>query len=372
MVLPVEFKRLPRSNSVHAIPLDYKKPSQGRGFLSRSQISTKFARQLTKVFRNGAQTSVDSCQLLFQTWYEVVILSSGITLTNNEGSSITSAKRIWMSTSERHSSVSVSDQLSEVHNINANERSAHSYHELPSLSHPENDVLLLLVWSSDCHGRALRALHAWAISEDGKRLYWRLVHDLCPGKATAQIVLSLAAFVSLLRLLPYGSNKPCPAEANYLRDFLSLLNGFPCNNIRATVEHMIWSVWTTISSLINSTEGQKIFRILAHVVDPAESVSERGDKYSNIYWERRFDPFRSNDEALSTIPEILEKLGITATSALPAEEETSTHIKSEAASDRFTQTEGSESSRDLLRRMKEKGRKKRGCWGAWWSSEVGI
>lgn len=138
------------------------------------------------------------------------------------------------------------------------------------------------------------------------------------------------------------------------------------------MKHMIWSVWTTISSLINFTEGQKIFRILAHVIDSAESVSERGDKYSNIYWERRFDPFRSNDEALSTISEILEKLGITATSALPAEKETSTHIKSEAASDRFTQTEGSESSRDLLRRMKEKGRKKRGCWGAWWSSEVGI
>ena len=26
-------------------------------------------------------------------------------------------------------------------------------------------------YCSDCHGRALRALHAWAISEDDKRLY---------------------------------------------------------------------------------------------------------------------------------------------------------------------------------------------------------
>jgi len=90
-------------------------------------------------------------------------------------------------------------------------------------------------------------------------------------------------------------------------------------------------------------------------------VSKRDDKYSNIYWKRRFDPFRSNDEALSTIPEILEKLEITTTSALPAKKETSTHIKFEAASDRFTQTEESESSRDLLRRMKKKGRKKREC-----------
>jgi len=178
--------------------------------------------------------------------------------------------------------------------------------------------------------------------------------------------------VSLLRLLFYEFNKPCSVEANYLRDFLSLLNDFSCNNIRAIVKHMIWFVWTTISSLINFTEGQKIFRILVHVVDSVESVSKRDDKYSNIYWERRFDLFRSNDETLSIISEILEKLGITITSALSAKKETSTHIKFETASDRFTQTEESESSRDLLRRMKEKDRKKRGCWDAWWSSKIEI
>ncbi len=166
-------------------------------------------------------------------------------------------------------------------------------------------------------------------------------------------MLSLVAFVFLLRLLSYGSDKP-PAEANYLWDFLSLLKGFPCNNIRATLEYMVWSVWAAISPRVNATEGQKVFQILAHVVDPPEFVSECGDEYSVICWNRRFNPLSSKDEALSTIPEILEKLGITATSALPAEEETSTHTKSEAASDRFTQTEGSESSRDLLRRMEEK------------------
>ena len=96
-------------------------------------------------------------------------------------------------------------------------------------------------------------------------------------------MLGLVAFVSLLRLLPYEFNKPCPAEANYLRNFLSLLNGFPCNNIRATLKHMIWSVWTAISPQINAAEGQKIFRILTHVVDPPEFVSECGDKYSVTY-----------------------------------------------------------------------------------------
>jgi len=90
-------------------PFGLQKASQGRGLLSRSQISTKFARQLSKMFRNGAQISIDPCQLLFQTWYRVVILKM---LTNNEGSSTTSAERIWMLTSGRHSRVSVSDQLS--------------------------------------------------------------------------------------------------------------------------------------------------------------------------------------------------------------------------------------------------------------------
>jgi len=96
-------------------------------------------------------------------------------------------------------------------------------------------------------------------------------------------VLSLVAFVFLLRLLLYKSNKSCLVEANYLGNFLSLLNDFLCNNIRAIVEHMIWFVWTTILSLINFIEDQKIFRILVHVVDSVKFVSKRDDKYSNIY-----------------------------------------------------------------------------------------
>ncbi len=371
MISPLKFKRLSHSNSIHAIPLNYKKLSQDRECLSRSQISTKFARQLSNVFRNEAQISINSCQLLFQTWYEIVILFSEMTLTSNEESFITSVERTWMSTTERHSSVSISDQLSETHNINANKRSVHTYHELSSLSRSENDVLLILAWSSDCHDRALLTLRAWAISEDGKRLYLRLVRDLCSEKAPAQIMLSLVIFVFLLRLLPYGFDKPS-AEANYLWNFLSLLKDFPCNNIRAILKCMIWFVWMAISPGVNVTEGQKIFRILAHVVDSPEFVLKRDDEHSIIYWKRRFNSLRINDETLSIIPEILEKLEITTTSALSAKEETSTHIKSQAASDRFIQTEESESSRDLLRRMKEKDKKKRGCWGAWWSSEVGI
>ncbi len=184
-------------------------------------------------------------------------------------------------------------------------------------------------------------------------------------------MLSLVAFVSLLRLLPYEFDKPS-VEANYLWDFLSLLNGFPCNNIRATLEHMIWSAWMAISPELNAAECQKILRILAHVVDLTEIVPQRNDNHSIIYWNHRFNPLRSNDEALSANPEILEKLRTTAPSTLPAKEETGTHIKSEVASDLLTQTEGSEASRDLLRRIEEEGRKKRECWGAWWSSEVGI
>ncbi len=257
-------------------------------------------------------------------------------LINNEESFITSAEWIWMLTSKRHSSVLINDQLSKIHNINVDERSVHSYHELSSLNHSENDVLLLLVWSSDCHDWTLQTLHVWAISEDDKRLYWRLIHDLCSEKTTAQIVLSLAVFMFLLQLLLYEFNKPCSVEANYLKDFLSLLNDFLCNNIQAIMKHMIWFVWTMISSLINFTEDQKIFWILVHVVDSVESVSKCDDKYLNIYWKCRFNFFCSNDEMLSIISEILKKLEITITLILSAKKETSTHIKFKTASDRFT------------------------------------
>lgn len=50
------------------------------------------------------------------------------------------------------------------------------YHQLPSLRHQENDILLLLVWSNGSNGEALQALHDWATSQDGKLIHQKLMH----------------------------------------------------------------------------------------------------------------------------------------------------------------------------------------------------
>lgn len=90
--------------------------------------------------------------------------------------------------------VLVSNQFLKTQNASTNESSPHTCHELQSLNHLERSILFLLVWGSTCHGRTLRT-------------------------APAQIILTSIALVSLLRLLPYGSNTPHPGEANHLSEF---------------------------------------------------------------------------------------------------------------------------------------------------------
>ena len=187
----------------------------------------------------------------------------------------------------------VSACLSGIRNISINEDSAHTFHELPSLNHSKNH-LALLAWSSNCHDGALESLQAWAITEDGQLLYQRLIQDLRLPKSPAEIALILAALLSFTKL---HTGEDTSNEENHLSDFFLLLRGLPRSSIQWTLKHMIWGVCNVITSQ-DATEGQKICRILAHVVDPSEYVSRCADKRSYFYWQRRFNPGRSHEEAL--------------------------------------------------------------------------
>lgn len=104
------------------------------------------------------------------------------------------------------------------------------------------------------------------------------------------------------------------------------------------------------------TEGEKIFRISTHVVDLPDFDCAYKD--SNLCWDRRFNHCRGHEEALSCIPGILAKVKVPVISGQPAEEETITRIKSEVASDCPIQSEGGESSWNLLRaNLEREGRK---------------
>ena len=175
-------------------------------------------------------------------------------------------------------------------------------------------------------------------------------------------MLSLVALVSLLRLRPYGSGKTNAAKANHLSDFLSLLKGSPSSNTRTTLDHVIWTFWIVVSSRVDATEGQKRFQLLTHVLDTTP-IPDGSDKDLVRYWKGRFIPSRCHDQALSTIPDTLEKLALPVKSVLLAHDQTSTPIELEVVSDNLAQAGGNESSHNLVQRTQEKFIKRNRCCG---------
>ena len=55
--------------------------------------------------------------------------------------------------------------------------SANTFHNLPILLKAENNVLLLLTWSTMASSRQIKILSDWARSVDGWNLYTQLIDD---------------------------------------------------------------------------------------------------------------------------------------------------------------------------------------------------
>lgn len=249
-------------------------------------------------------------------------------------------------------------------NMIADGSSEQIYEQIPSLNLSENNVLLLLAWSSECTGRALRALHAWAVSTHGQAVYRRLVEHLDLPSTPAQVALDLVALLSFLRLQPYESSRTDKVKANHLSDFHSLLKGSPSYKARETTEHVTWSFWIAISSWIDADEGQRMFQLLACVFDIV-SIPECSDEDSDRYWAGRFNPPRSHEGALLTIPDVVENFTLAVKPDPPRPNDNGSIIESEFATDRFSQTGANRSSEVLMQSNNEKVSKRRSCcrWG---------
>lgn len=81
--------------------------------------------------------------------------------------------------------------------------SEHTHQLFPSFKKPENNILLLLTWSSTIHGRPLQVLRGWASSGETSGLYRRLREDF---QESEQLTLILAALLCHERLCPYALN----------------------------------------------------------------------------------------------------------------------------------------------------------------------
>ncbi len=237
----------------------------------------------------------------------------------------------------------------------AHRSSESTYAQLPSLRRPENDILLLLVWSSECTGRALEALHAWAISQGGLQTFHNLIQQIPLPKGPIEMALALAALVALVRLSAYWPRTAHPSGQDHFSDFGALveLRRWPDSNTRATLEHMTRSFWDVVSTLVDIREAQVIIQILADTVDDT-NPQEEADDNSRLYWKRRFGSSYEDDKGCPTRAIAL------------AQNEQTIRAKHEAASDQATQNEGSQSAKCLIQR-KQKRSKRRGRYcGGWW------
>lgn len=144
--------------------------------------------------------------------------------------------------------------------------SEHAYHRRPSLRKPENNVLLLLIWSSTTHGRALRVLSEWASSGDALNLYQRMIGDFQHPQEPEQLALTLAALLCHGRLLPYTSDDTIqPINGCYVADLAVLLRGMSLSNRRTVFERIAFSFLRVLTAL--SDEYEDMIQLLALALD---------------------------------------------------------------------------------------------------------
>ena len=93
-------------------------------------------------------------------------------------SSVTTAVRFRCTTSRSDISLLINHYPTPSEETILTEDSEHTYGRLPSLQKAENNILVLLIWSSTYHGQTLEVLSDWIKSEESLNLYQRLIRDL--------------------------------------------------------------------------------------------------------------------------------------------------------------------------------------------------
>ncbi len=172
------------------------------------------------------------------------------------------------------------------------EGSEHTYHRLPSLRREENNILLLLTWSSTYHGQTLEVLRDWIKSEESLNLYQRLIETLWLEQTPEAFALTLAALLCRERLLPYTVDDTVqPIGGSYLADFDAILNSQDINNRRAIFEQMALSLLRVLCTLNTSEET---VRLLAEVLDKEASLLEPLDGIADQYCTRKFHRHNHN------------------------------------------------------------------------------
>jgi hypothetical protein len=158
---------------------------------------------------------------------------------------------------------------------------SHIYHRQPSLKKSDNNILLVLIWSSITSDVA-RNFSEWAASDDVLNLHRRLLKDVQKSQTTEQLALTLAAWLCLQRLLPCFSDTTQPTKGCFLADFDALLTGERLSNECTVLEHMIFSFSQALDTL--GGDYQDTRQLLNAVFDTKTLRLEHPDRISVQYW----------------------------------------------------------------------------------------
>ena len=170
--------------------------------------------------------------------------------------------------------------------------SEHTYRQFPSLRKEENNILVLLTWSSTYHDQTLEMLSDWIKSEVSLNLHQRLIEDLWLEQIPEAFTLTLGALLCRERLLPYIVDDTVqPIGGSYLADFDVILNGQDISKRRAVFEQMTLSLLRVLCTLNTSEET---VRFLTEVLDKEVSLLEPLDGIADQYCARKVDRHNHN------------------------------------------------------------------------------
>ena len=216
----------------------------------------------------------------------IVLSKLRLTYANNGPESpVATAVRFQYTTGRSDSVVPVNRRPTYSEETMLTEDSEHTYRRFPSLRKEENNILLLLTWSSTYQGQTHEVLSDWIESEESLTLYRRLIEDVRLEQSSEEFALTLAALLCRERLLPYTMDDTAePIGGSYLTDFDTIVNGQDISNRRTVFEEMILSLVRVLYTLNTNEEAA---RFLTEVLGKDASLLKLLDGVADQYCVRK-------------------------------------------------------------------------------------
>ncbi len=165
--------------------------------------------------------------------------------------------------------------------------SAHTYHIFSLLSKPENNISLLVTWSTMLFNslmnfrRQLIIICEWANSEDEQNLYEQLAKDVQDFQNVKQLALNMAALMNYQWLcLNLSDNTDQPITGSYLVNLDSLFHDHSLENSERVAEQMVFAF---VQVLCCMNQHKELVVFLNTVLDWEPSLLHFFDDLINQY-----------------------------------------------------------------------------------------